>query len=133
MLDKRQEILTSLGRTILVVLLFVVVSAFTNKHEEQANFSLQYETLSELQPKSASAIIIDAIQLPAFLKCQPTLVDKSGFVLFNDHFKILADNRNETQRMIVLQRETQLSKPVFNYRFYYHLFPIDAQDPPALS
>lgn len=131
-MNKKADIGNTLARALFMVLLFVVLSAFTHK-QEQANFSRQYETLAELQPTSASAIITDLIQLPALLKCQPTLVDKSGFILFNDHFKILADNRHATQRLIVLQRESQLSKPVFSYRFYYHLFPIDAQDPPALS
>jgi len=133
MLDKRQEILASLGRIIFVALLFLVVASFTNKQKEQANFSSRYETLAELQPSSVHAVITHLFILPTIQNSQPTVVDNSGISLYNDNYKVLADNKAFSHRFIVLQQKTKLQKPLFTIRFYYHLFPIAAQDPPALS
>jgi len=133
MLDKRQEILTSSGRIIFVALLFLVVASFTNKQKEQANFSSRYETLAELQPNSAHAVITHLFVLPTIQNSQPTVVDNSGISLYNDSYKVMADNKTFSHRFIVLQQKTKLQKPLFTIRFYYHLFPIAAQDPPALS
>ena len=116
-----------------MVLFFVVVSAFANKQEEQANFSNRYETLAELQPHAANAILADFMAVPTVDKHQPTGIYQSGLSLFNHPYKTLADNRISQLHIIRNQREIRYQQPAIADRFYYHLLSTCAQEPPALS
>jgi hypothetical protein len=110
------------------------MAAFSDRSNQQSIKPVPHEFVSELNAKSAQAILNpDAIQLPAFQKNQVSVVDNLNLHLFNPTFKRTADNRKFVQRFFALQQAELVIKPFILCRFYYTRFPHVAKDVPILS
>jgi hypothetical protein len=134
MKNQSEDRFNFLGRVLLMVLFLLVICAHFDKSEKQTYFATQYEILSEIHSNSAHAVCVDFIQAPVIQKSLVTLNDKSGISLFNEDLKISADNNRISKRIILFQKSLLSSlNPQSICRFYYHLFPIDTQEPPLLS
>jgi len=133
MKNQHEDQFSFLGKVLLMVLFLLVIGARFDKSEKQIYYATQYEILSEIHSNSGHAVCVDLFQAPIVQKSLVTLNDKSGLSLFNEYFKISADNSSINQKIILLQQSLLSPKPISNCRFYYHLLPIDSQEPPLLS
>jgi len=133
MTDQQEYRFNLLGRALFMMLFLLIISVHVQRSEKQIYVATQYEILSEVHTDSGHAIPVDFIQAPSFQKSLASFIDKTGLSLFNDNYKISADNSRITQRIILLLKSFLSLKPISNCRFYYHLFHIDSQEPPLLS
>ena len=128
-----EDISNYLGRTLFIVLFFLLIAAFSDRSVQKSNDGVQSKFISEWQPDSAKAVVPDAGQLPLFQKNWISSVDKLNLHFFNATLKESAEDRRIARQFISLcQTELQI-KPRSICRFYYHLFPIVAEDVPILS
>jgi len=130
MINQREDITDFLGRTLFVVLFFLIMVLFSGQSVRQTHLPVNVQSMTELP---ASSVMADAIQLPFFQKNQVLFEDKMSFQLYNATFKRFADNRVITQRYISLRQTEFLIKPLTECRFYYHLFPKDTSEVPILG
>ena len=130
MINQREDITNYLGRTLFIVLFFLLMVFFSDKSVRQTHLPVKVQSMAELPANSA---ITDAIQLPSFQKNLVSLEDKMSFKLYNASFKRFDDNRVITQQFISLQQTEFLIKPLTECRFYYHLFSKDTGEVPILG
>jgi len=130
MKNQGEDMINYLGRTLFIVLFFLLMVAFSGHSVKRTNEPAKVQFAAELQPASVMA---DAIQLPLFQKNMVSSVDKMSFQHFNATFKRLDDDRMNTQRFLFLRQTDLLIKPSTNIQFYYHLFPIDSGEVPILG
>jgi hypothetical protein len=130
MINQREDITNYLGRTLFVVLFFLVMAVFSDRPVSQTHLSVKVQSVAELP---ANSVIADAIQLPLFQKNLVSFEDKMSFQLYNATFKRFADNRTITQSFVSLRQTEFLIKPLTECRFYYHLFPKDTCEVPILG
>jgi hypothetical protein len=116
----------------MVFFLFIICVKADNP-ERHNNFVSHYEMMTEMQSVSGNIAIIDFIQTPFLLKSLVTLRDNTGFTLFHQNFKLTADNNRISQQYNLLQKTVLSPVPVSSCRFYYHLFPLDSNEPPLLG
>ncbi len=128
-----EDISNYLGRVLFIVLFFLLIAVFSDRPVQQSNDGVQSKFVSEWQANSAGAVVTDAGQLPLFQKNWVSSADKLSHHLFNLTLKQSADNRKIAQRIISLKQTELIIKPFPICRFYYHLFPIVAEDVPILS
>ena len=129
-----EDISNYFGTTLFIVLLFILMAAFSDRSNQQSIKPVPPEFVSEWNAKSAQAILNpDAVQLPAFQKNQVSFVDILNLHLFNPTFKRTADNRMFAQRFLALQQTELEIKPFILSRFYEPLLPHVADDVPVLS
>lgn len=125
MINQRKDIINAISTAITVVFFLIIFSSFSDKPVGQT----RCELISEFHYNQVNAVIVDAIPLASFQKnCVPLLHN-----LFIENHKTIAGNKKIAQSIIVLQRARLLIKPIIPCRFYYHLFPQDAEDLPVLS
>jgi len=134
MINRDENRFNFIGRILFMVFFLCIICIQSNKSEKNTFFHSQYEVITELHAVSGNAICVDFIQAPILQKSLITLSDKIGFSLFNQSFKLTADNSRFAQRITLLQKSLLTLKPIDNAsRFYYHLFAPTAQEPPLLS
>lgn len=133
MINQKEDIINSIGKIIFIIFFFFLISSFSNKSFNQTNSTTQYNVTYELRSNDAKAIIANAIQLPSFQKSCTLILYNTNISLFDEIYKINADDKKITQRIILLQKTQPLIKPLFFYRFYYHLISTDTEDLPILS
>jgi hypothetical protein len=122
-----------LGRVLFMVLFLLVICAHFDRVEKTTYFSTQYELINEIHSISNHAVCVDFFQIPTLQKNLFTLNDKTGFYLLNESFKLSFDNSLISHKIILLQKSILSLKPDINNRFQYHLFSLDAGEPPLLS
>jgi hypothetical protein len=122
-----------LGRLLFMVLFALVICAHFERVEKTIYFSTQYELISEIHSISNHAVCVDFFQTPTLQKNLVTLNDKTGFYLLNENFKLSFDNSLMNHKITLLQKSIPSLKPIINKRFQYHLFSLDAGEPPLLS
>ena len=133
MKNRIEDISKYLGKALFIVLFLLIVAAFSDRSNQPSIKPVSHELVSEWLSKSAQAISTDAVQLPLFEKNRVSAVDKLILPLFNPTFKLSADNRKIAQRFFSLRQTELVIKPFAMSRFYYHLFPKEAEDVPVLS
>ena len=134
MTNQKEDRFYYLGRILFMAFFLCIICVQSHKSEKNTFFHSQYEIITEIHATSGNAVCVDFIQAPILQKRLITLSDKTGFSLFNQSFKITADNNRFDQRILLLQKSLLTLKPfITGSRFYYHLFPIAAQEPPLLS
>jgi hypothetical protein len=129
-MSRRNKHKTSyLGLTILIVLFFLFAFTFYESLIKPTNKALKHELVSV----QSSAIALNTIQQPSLNKNWTPKYDNSNFRIFNEHIKLLINNRLINQKLIVLQ-QVELSalviKPPGFYFFYFHR---NTEDLPLLS
>jgi len=129
MLNKKGDIGNFLGAAFIIVLFVLLFSAFSDTPVKETIATYQFELRSDYHSDKAKDILADAVQLPSLQKSCLSLSNNP----FNENYKISADNRKISQSYILLQKIQLSVKPVTAFRFYYHLFPNEAEDPPVLS
>ena len=129
MIRKNKHKINYLGLTILIVLFFLFAFTFYESLINPTNKALKNELVSV----QSSAIALNKIQQPSLNKNWTPKFDNSNFRLFNEHIKLLINNRLINQKIIVLQK-VELSalviKPPGFYFFYFHK---NTEDLPILS
>ena len=133
MMNRKDDIINFLGRTLFMVLFFILISAFSQNSFEQDDRSVHYEWISIPNTSTMSAVSVEAIQLPLFDKSWVSVIDKSNFTFFNEDLKISAYNKKISQRIISFQKTQPLIKTTILCGFYHHLFPVDNDELPVLS
>lgn len=130
MTKQRENKIDYLGSALLIVLFFFFACGFSNKPVKRCNINVyQHEQIIELHSKEVAVVIA---QPPSYQKSQVSLIDKMNFKFFNDHFKILQDNRSFNQKFVLLQKAELLIKPIVLHRFYSQKH-FDTEDLPVLS
>jgi|WetSurMetagenome_2_1015567.scaffolds.fasta_scaffold41150_2 hypothetical protein len=129
-MSRRNKHKTSyLGLTILIVLSFLFTFNIYESFINPTNKALNHELVSI----QSSAIAINEIQQLSLNKNWTPKFDNSNFRIFNEHIKLLINNRLINQKLIVLQ-QVELSalviKPPGFYFFYFHR---NTEDLPLLS
>ncbi len=79
MIREKQHVHNFLTRIGLIVLFFIVVSAFSNSSVANDNNISQQEFISDLQSYHVNATVSNAVQLPDYHKDQISFIDKSNF------------------------------------------------------
>jgi hypothetical protein len=131
---KRQEfIIRCLGRVILIILFFFIISAFSGNSYAQTAHTIRYEFVFELQTDYQHATIADDVQLPSFQRSWVSMIDNLNIRLFNKDFKIFIDNNIINHRILCLQKIQLSHNPLLVYKFYNHQFPKDSDELPILS
>ncbi len=133
MKNQIEDISNYLGRVLFIVLFFLLIAAFSDRSVQKSNDGVQSKFISEWQADGAKAVVTDAGQLPLFQKNWISSIDKLNHYLFNTSLKQSAEDRRIAQRIISLRQTELVIKPLSICRFYYHLFPIVAEDVPILS
>ena len=134
MKSRIEDIGNYFGTALFIVLFLFIIAAFSDQSNQQSIKPVPHEFVSELNAKSAKAILNpDEVQLPAIQKNQVSVIDKLSLHLFNLAFKRTADNRMFAQRFIALEQTKLVIKPFILCRFYEPLLPHVADDVPILS
>ena len=133
MKDQQEDRVDLLGRVLFMVLLLLVICAHFDRVEKTIYFSTQYELITEFHSISNQAVCVDFFQIPTLQKNLVTLNDKTGFYLLNENFKLSSENNIMSHKINLLQKLILSLKPLINKRFQYHLFALDAGEPPLLS
>ena len=133
MLERKENRIQNFESILFIVMLFFVFVSFSGNSEKMTYNNAQYEVVTRFHSSSVPAIISDYIQMPVFHKSLLTSIDKKGFSLYNDKFKIAFDSRSIAQRITYLEKSFSFLEPQSACRFYYHLFSIDAKELPVLS
>jgi len=133
MITQQEDKFNFLGRVLFMALFLLIICAHFDRVEKTTYFSTQYELCSEFHLISNHAVCVDGVQTPALQKDQVTLNDKTGFYLLNECFKLSFDNNLMNHKIILLQKSILSLKPFINSRFQYHLFALDAGEPPLLT
>jgi hypothetical protein len=129
MIRQNKHKIKYLGLTILIVLCFLFAFTFFESLIEPTNKTLHHE-LASVQ---SSAIILNKIQQPSLNKNWAPKFDNSNFRLFNEHIKLVINNRLINQKIIVLQK-VELSIIVIKPPgFYFHYLRRNTEDLPILS
>lgn len=129
MIRRNKHKINYLGLTILIVLFFLFAFTFYESLIKPTNKALQHELVSV----QSSAIALNKIQQPSLNKNWAPKFDNSNFRLFNEHVKLLINNRLINQKNIVLQK-VELSIVVIKPpRFYFFYFHRNTEDLPILS
>ena len=133
MKTQQEDRFNFIGKVLFMVLFVLVICAHFDRVEKPIFFSTQYESISEIHSISNHAVCVDFFQTPTLQKNLVTLNDKTGFYLLNENFKLSFDNSLLSHKILLLQKSILSLKPVINSRFRYHLFALDAGEPPLLS
>lgn len=122
-----------IGRILFMVFFLLIICVKSDNPERHNNFVSSYEMLTEMHSASSHVAIIDFVQTPVLQKSLSTFNDKTGLSLFNENFKLTADNSRINRQFVCIQKTLLLLKPASFCRFYYHLFPSDSKEPPLLG
>jgi hypothetical protein len=115
--------------TILLVLCFLFITTIFQNSIKPVKVGFQFQIAS----LHSNAIAPNDIQQPSFRQISLLLVNELNFKLFNQHIKLLTDNRLINQRYLFLQKAEILIEPIVSLRFYSHYLYIDPEEPPILS
>lgn len=129
MIDKKREIISSFGTAVIIVLFMLIFSSFSDKPITLTDRSSRYEFKDASHADQVKAVISEAVSLPSVQKSSVLLLH----TIFNDTFKIIANDKTITQGFINLQKKKLAIKPVTFYIFYHHFFSKNADDIPVLS
>ena len=133
MIAQQEDRFNFLGRVLFMVLFLLVICVHFDRVKKTTYFSTQYELISEFHSISNHAVCVSSVQTPSLQKNQVTLDDKSGLYLLNKNYKLSYDNNLMSNKIILLQKSFLSMKPFIISRFQYHLFALDAGEPPLLS
>lgn len=129
MIRRNKHNINYLALTILVVLFFLFAFTYYESLIKTSNKALTHELVSVQSGVTA----INKIQQPSLNKNWIPKFDNSNFRLFNEHIKLLINNRLINQKIIVLQK-VELSIVVINPPgFYFSYFHRNTEDLPGLS
>lgn len=131
--SRKEDISRLIARIIFMILFIVAVFSFNGKQERSTYNDSPYGLSTELHSGSSKAVISEPSQLPVFQNSLPVSFDQKGIIFYNYKLKIADDNNTISQQISFIEKTSKLIKPQNNYRFYFHLFHIDADDSPALS
>jgi hypothetical protein len=124
MKDQKRNIINLLCTSIIIVLIFLLFSAFSDKPVKKTDNTIQYALISEFHSENSKAVIAYPGVLPSL---QKSFIYKPN-QLFNESHKIFTDNRKINQSFILLQKIQLSIKPIAIWRFYYHPFSKDDDD-----
>ena len=133
MKNYQEDRFNNLGRVILMLLFLTVICAHFNRSDKQTYYASQFEQIAEIHADSAHAVYVDFLQVSSFQKNLISFLDKTGFSLFNENFRISVESQNINQRIVLLRKSLQYRKPSSFDRFYYHLFSANRNEPPLFS
>lgn len=133
MINRKEDIVNFLNRTIFIVLVFLLVSFFYAEMAKRDDQPVQNNFISLSVNSSQNAVTVDVIRLPLYEKSWVSLIDKSNFTFFNEGLKIFADNKEITLKITTLQKAQRLKRSPVHCGFYRHLLPIDNDELPVLS
>jgi hypothetical protein len=129
MIKQNNHRINYLGTAIFQVLLFICISTFNETSIKSNNNKSQYEIVSVHSPLS---VLNDFPQL-SFNNRLVSLINKENFKLFNQHFKLLADNRLLSQQYFFLQKAVLSIKAITSPGYNFHCLYTDTEEPPILS
>jgi hypothetical protein len=129
MIDKKGDIISSFGTAVIIVLFMLIFSSFSDKPITQTDRSSSYELKEGFHADQVKAVISEAVSLPSVQKSSVSLLH----TIFNDTFKVIANDKTITQGFINLQKMKLAIKPVTFCIFYHHFFAKNADDIPVLS
>ena len=123
----------NLENILFIVFFFIFIAAFSGQSAHQTHQASSYGLTTEFHSNHAKAIVVNGIQFSSLQKGCLTLLYNTNPSLFNENFKIFADNRNITRRIIILHQTQLKIKPMIMCRFYFHLLSADTEELPILS
>jgi hypothetical protein len=123
MVNQKKELFNAFGTIVMMVLVVFVLSSFSGKSIKKPHPS-RYETTSEFHTNQVKGTI--DVQIPSVQKSCVSLLPN----LWIGNHKIVADNKKTNQVIVVFQKTQQSTKPNTPSRYYYHLFPKNAEELP---
>jgi hypothetical protein len=129
MIKQNNHRINYLGTTIFQILLFICISTFNETSVKPNNNKSQYEIASVHSP----LIVLNNFPQLSFNNRLVSLINKENFKLFNQHFKLLTDNRLLSQQYFFLQKAELSIKAITPPGFYFHCLYTDTEEPPVLS
>lgn len=130
---RKEDISQLIVKIIFMILFIVIVFSINGKQERSTYADSPCGINTELHSGSSKAVISDPGHLPVFQNSLPISYDEKRIVFYNYKLKIAVYNNTISQQISFIEKTSELLKPQNNYRFYYYLFHIDADDSPALS
>jgi hypothetical protein len=127
---QREHSYDNWGRVVFIVLLFLLICAFTKCFDSNGSKARQYVSATEL--KSNLPAIYDFHQFSGLNKLN-TFIYTTKLKLFISYQDIISVNKIIDQKISSLQKIQLLIKTVLHYRFYYRYHIIDTGDLPHLS
>jgi hypothetical protein len=128
-MHRKEDIIHSITTGIAFAFFLLIFSSLSGRTVRQNKISSRFELQQQFNSNQEMAVIADAVQLPTFQKSCVLLPDN----LADRNRNSVVDNKKITQYIFIFQKIHLLIKPVTYCRFYYHLFPKDADDLPTLS
>ena len=133
-MNNRKEILyNNFGRAAFVVLFFFLIYICSDKSVKHDHDPIQNNVISLVQSKSVQAIIVEQVQLPSYQTSWVSLPDSPNSKHFDTNIKISFENRNVSQKYILLQKAQLKIKPLVNKRIHYPFLSGNTEEPPFLS
>ncbi|MDP4290323.1 MAG: hypothetical protein Q8908_04510 [Bacteroidota bacterium] len=133
MIIRKADMINFLVRALFMALFCLMLSGFRNLSFQEDNSLVKNDWMTLVANGSMNAVPSDAIRLPLFEKSWVSFVDHSNVTFFNARLMVFANDEKTTQRIRSLQKIIPPIKTTLVCGFYYHLFPIDNEVPPALS
>jgi hypothetical protein len=132
MINRKEDRMNFVGSAIFIVFFFFFVCGYSNESAKPLNNNIgQHELITSLHSNGVAANI--SLQPPTYQKSQISLIDRMSFKFFNEHFKILQDNRSLNQKFSLLKKIQLIIKPIALLRFYSPQLYIDTEVLPILS
>lgn len=132
MISRKEDLSQYFERAVFIVLFFLLISAFSDKSATLSGNASNSKSISYSELLSQVSALNNAQQFP----CQKTLIpfiENAHLILLNDCHKIIAANRAIDHKILFLQKDEALIKPVIHRRFYFQFHSIDIDEPPVLS
>ena len=130
MFKAKEDRVEYLGTTILIVLCFLLFTAYhQNLTKPDNSLRVHYQLSSGDIFAVSSKNILQLSSLQHFV----SLVNEMNHRLSNERLKIRTDNIFISQRIVFLRKIGQLIKPIALQGFYYYHFSLSTEDLPVLS
>ena len=135
MIREKQNINDLFTRIGLIILFFIIISAFSDKSIIKDTSITQQEIFSDLQSNNINAIVFNSVQLPDYHKGLISINDKYSFRFSDIRLVKFSDNTKTKLVYLFLQKLQFKIKPKLISRFYFFLCPLlsNSRELPVLS
>lgn len=134
MANQKEDTTNYVGTLFFMVLFFLLTASLFGKSADQNSFSSQYQLKSDFSLNRAKADVPEAIQMPSIRSSCLQILNNTRITQFSEIRKIAADNHKIAQRLIGLQKNELLIKPLLQSRWFcFHPVPNDNEELPILG
>ena len=133
MKDQKEYSANYFGTLFLMVLFFILMTAFSGKTTFQTSSSSPITAQVELISHTSCAVVEDIVAMPTSEKSCLHLLYNGNINFFSELRKIVADNLSVSRCLLEVEKTGHIFKPLLIFRLYFPHLPSGSEELPALS